>query len=651
MENLSKLINKKMFELNNSNKTFKDIFEITYSHSDKVFCELTDGYKIKKITYNEFKIKCIKNAIYLEEQLKDNPKNSFIGLMMDNSPLWISTFWGLLMAGYKPLLLNLRLSDTLLIDVLNLASVNTVICDKNYNLNKNVLIVNEDEIDNQVIINKEFSWADEIALSTSATSLNIKVCVYTGYQIASQIENTKNIVKSNQMIKSGYKKHGNIKIMTFLPLYHVFGLVATYFWFSFFGRTFVFLKDMSSDTILKTVRKHKVTHLFSVPMMWNTIYKEVLRQVSKKDEKTKKKFAKGINLSLKIQNIFPRFGLWIAKKLFKEVQDKVFGDSIKFLITGGSYISSDVLKLFNGIGYPLYNGYGMSEIGITSVELRSKAKYRILGTIGKPFKSVEYRINEKGILEVNGKSICEKIITKTDIYKMDHSKWFSTNDLACIDKKGYYYINGRYDDVVISSSGEKFNPDLIEKRLYLPSVNRYSVIGLNDEGNNYLSLIIEISSSCGILRTKKIVDEVERNLLILKEEGYLIEKIYYTFDRIAAETAIKVSRNILHKWIDNKTVKLLPYQDLKNIKFDNVDEIENELSEKVKAIMASIIMVEVSTITSDAHFILDLGATSLDYLTLLVKLKEEFDIEFEFNNNDNCYCVGEFVNYISKNAK
>ena len=47
----------------------------------------------------------------------------------------------------------------------------------------------------------------------------------------------------------------------------------------------------------------------------------------------------------------------------------------------------------------------------------------------------------------------------------------------------------------------------------------------------------------------------------------------------------------------------------------------------------------------NAHFILDLGGTSLDYLTLLVKLEEKYDIKFN-NNIEPFYTVLQFSNYI-----
>ena len=43
-----------------------------------------------------------------------------------------------------------------------------------------------------------------------------------------------------------------------------------------------------------------------------------------KDEKTIKKFYKGLKLSTKLQSIFPNMGRKIVAKLFKDVREKVY---------------------------------------------------------------------------------------------------------------------------------------------------------------------------------------------------------------------------------------------------------------------------------------------------------------------------------------
>lgn len=647
MENINKFVKTKIKQLNNSNKQFKDIFKIIHNcDNNKIFSEISDGYKIKKTTYQEIKQLSIKLGNYFNDKLTNIDKGSYVGLMMNNSNLWIASFWGLLMSGYKPMLINIRLGKQLNDDIIQLLNIKYIICDNDYQLNCNIFNINNlnNDYNNITNINLNidcFPWENEIALSSSATSLNIKICIYKGEDIASQLTNTKYILNHNSMMKAHYK--GSLKVMTFLPFYHIFGLIATYFWFCFFNRTLVFLKDYGNETILKTARKHKVTHIFAVPMLWNTISKELIKEISLKDEKTKKKFRKGIKLSQTIQNISPKAGLWISKKMMKDVQNQVFGDTIKFLISGGGYIAPTTLTLINGIGYPLYNGYGMSEIGITSVELRRKNKYRNIASIGKPFPTVNYKI-ENDILLVKGSSICSKIITKNQEYEIDHSQWFQTNDIVKQDKKGFYYVLGRNDDVVISSSGEKINPDIIEKNIMLLNVNRFCVMGIEEEGINKLSLVVEIPQGISKLKTQKIIEEINNN-------NFNFEKVYFTYDKIANDSAIKVSRSILLKKIQTKEVKLLSYNEFKDSNNYDQNIINEEIYNNVINIFSEVLKKDINTINPNDHFIFDLGGSSLEYLTLLIKLKEKFEIDFNFINDDNCYTVKEIVDIILKRGK
>lgn len=644
MENINKIVKNKIKKLSNCSKHFKDIFEIMHDQEDNIFSEISDGYRIKTTTYKEIKQLSVKLGNYFNEHLSNISKGSYVGLMMNNSNLWIASFWGLLMCGFKPMLINIRLGNKLNDDIIKLLNIKMIITDEDYTLNCDKINLNNFDTNNVEINNNynSFNWENEIALASSATSLNIKICIYKGEDIANQLTNTKYILKNNEMMKAHYK--GSLKVMTFLPFYHIFGLIATYFWFCFFGRTLVFLKDYGNETILKTARKHKVTHIFAVPMLWNAISNEIIKEVSLKDEKTKKKFKKGITLCSKMQNIFPKLGLSLSKRLMKDVQNQVFGDTIKFLITGGGYISSSTIELINGIGYPLYNGYGMSEIGITSVELRKKIKYRINASIGNPLPTVSYKI-DNDILFVKGSSICSRIITKDKEYEIDHNQWFETNDIVKKDKKGYYYILGRNDDVVISSNGEKINPDLIEKNITLLNVKRFCVIGIEDEGINKLSLIIEVPRNITKYKTQKIIDEINNNY------NFNLEKIYFTYDKIASDSAIKVSRSILYKKINNGEVKLLSYNDFKNNNEYNQEIINDEIYQNVLKIFCEVLKKDMENIDINDHFIFDLGGTSLEYLTLLIKLKEQFEIDFDFVNGDNCYTIKEIMDFILKRGK
>jgi long-chain acyl-CoA synthetase len=143
------------------------------------------------------------------------------------------------------------------------------------------------------------------------------------------------------------------------------------------------------DTITGTVRRHHVTHIFAVPLFWETVYEQAMKTIRLRGEDTERKFHKAMALRDKLGD--SALGTLFSKLAFKEVRDNLFGDSICFMITGGSSISKDAMCFFNYIGYHLADGYGMSEIGITSVELSKKKRILNDCYIGKPMDGMEYR--------------------------------------------------------------------------------------------------------------------------------------------------------------------------------------------------------------------------------------------------------------------
>ena len=73
-------------------------------------------------------------------------------------------------------------------------------------------------------------------------------------------------------------------------------------------------------------------------------------------------------------------------------------------------------------------------------------------------------------------------------------------------------------------------------------------------------------------------------------------------------------------------------------------------NDKIKEIIMDKLGVEESKITSEAHFINDLGADSLDQVELIMQLEEEFDIEIDDEDAEKLVTVGKVYDYL-KNKK
>ncbi len=606
----NKLLKRKTKELASSKKDFEALFKYSFYVDDHIFAETDDGIEIYPLTYKDARQKVYDYAYSINE-LYPKLKDEYVGLALENSIDWVVCFWAILMSGNKPYLVNLRHPSHLTNSIIKTLRIHYVI---GLNQGYDAEIIPVDAIkQKEAPETYSPSFANEMALSTSATTLKEKIVFYTGQEIAAQNLNSVNITNACHRMKSIYK--GKMAQLMFLPLYHVFGLFATYFWFSFLGATFVFLRDLSPETILDTIKMHKVTHIFAVPLFFRSIEKTLFKKVKKLGDEQYNALVEGLDKALVARE---KHSERIVNKALKDIRNELFGPSVKFCISGGSYVKESTLKLFNALGYNLYNGFGMSEVGITSVELSDKIKDRLLSSIGKPFDGIEYRINDEGILEIKAPSMSHKIYIDGELH--EGYEWFTTEDNAHV-LEDRYYIDGRKDDVFISDNGENVNPDTVENMFNVPYASRISVLGLE----NTLTMVIEITPYLPAHKIEEIVSYVN-NVNKDIDSSMMVRQILFTYDHIQSEGAIKVSRQFLLKEIAENRVSLKKPEELTKKTYADVNPA---ILKKIKELIAEVLVIDPNTIDDHSNFYNDLGGNSLDYFSLVNQLEKEFQIETE----------------------
>lgn len=70
--------------------------------------------------------------------------------------------------------------------------------------------------------------------------------------------------------------------------------------------------------------------------------------------------------------------------------------------------------------------------------------------------------------------------------------------------------------------------------------------------------------------------------------------------------------------------------------------------EKLKAIIAEVLNVDVDEITAETTFVDDLGADSLDVYQIIMGIESEFDIEIDNDAAEDITTVGDAVEQIKK---
>ncbi len=639
MANLKKLVLKNCTKLENSNRTIEDIYNIIFSHSDNIMAEYNRGNGPEQWSYAQAqrKIEKLSSAIHRLTGYTDK----YIGLYAENCVEWLILFWAILRSGNKPYLINLRQPVGFSKGIIDTLDVKLVLYREQI-VPFGIEAVSYSELDKIDAGEPKESivFGNEFAISTNGTTLKEKICIYSGRELCEQILNVRQIADVNLGLIECYR--GKIKALAFLPLYHIFGFEAMYLWYAFWGSTFVFLNNLAPETILHTIKRYEVTHIFAVPLLWNSLDKTLRRTISAQDEKTQKKFAAATKLSMKLQSVLPRFGTAVAKLLLKDVRYRLLGDSVRFCISGGSAIKESTLELVNSLGYPLYNGYGMSEIGITSVELSRNVKDRIKGSIGAPFSSVEYRIGEDSKLFVRGKSLCKSIIINGE--ESDRGDWFDTGDIMRTDKRGCYYISGRISDIVFGDDGENLNPDFSEDAFVLPEALNLSVLG--NEDNSRLMLVVQLPSDMTYEERQKMFTSIIACNDKLSHT-YQVREFKYTYEPIMDELSIKVSRAYLKKAIAEGRVILRDFSEKDNTKAQDNSDVRNILRE----LFAKVLSKDIGEITDTGHFMNDLGGSSLDYFTLVSEIDRRFGITLGFDNEHFGYSIIDFEKIIKELIK
>jgi acyl-coenzyme A synthetase/AMP-(fatty) acid ligase/acyl carrier protein len=319
------------------------------------------------------------------------------------------------------------------------------------------------------------------------------------------------------------------------------------------------------------------------------------------------------------------------------VRDGLFGDSIQFLISGGSHISAETLAFFNGIGYHLANGYGMTELGITSVEFSDKRKILNTASIGAPFHTTEYRVSGDGELLVKSKTRAARITQGDTTIETDFDAWFATGDLA-EEKGGRYFIKGRRDDLLIGPDGENINPVLAESGIAVKGVEQ---VCLFKAITGEITLLASLRSGYSAEGLRAIHAELTGALSAVKLER-AVNRVLMTYEPLLRGGEIKLSRSRIAKAVASGEIVTFDASGIDR----RVEERLSGLEAEVRACFAAALDRPANEIPADAHFFNELGGTSLEYFALQSEIKTRFGIEELYADGTPLFTVKDFTAYI-----
>ncbi len=221
-------------------------------------------------------------------------------------------------------------------------------------------------------------------------------------------------------------------LLTVLPVHHVYCFTCDILLSMRYGAT-VCVND-SMLRIAQNLKLFRPTLILLVPMIAETIYKQIMAAASAKKE-------------------IPAAAIAQA----------VFGGKLKGIYSGGAYLSPELIKGYNALGIPIAQGYGMTECSprIATATLEDEFSEAV-GTIvnGCEVKIVDGEITVKSPSVMQGYYKDEAATAEA----LTPDGWLRTGDLGYVDEKNRIFITGRKKNLIILSNGENVSPEELENK-------------------------------------------------------------------------------------------------------------------------------------------------------------------------------------------
>lgn len=313
----------------------------------------------------------------------------------------------------------------------------------------------------------------------------------------------------------------------------------------------------------------------------------------------------------------------IPPVLLRSVLDPIkLPSCVKTLIVGGEDLSREVVERYASI-CRIVNVYGPTESTIcTSAKVYTKASIKggIEITVGVPFSNVNYKLSHESELMISGIQLArgyaghDKRTDKLNEEKFveeDGVRWFKTGDLAEATSSGEWKILGRADRQV-KINGKLVAPEEVEAAAAEIGVTAAVVFH-----NGKLKCIAEDSS-------KSFTIDALGESFRKKLPEWMVPKSIKRVSKLPRLSSGKISYEEVKKLLDLEIKETAKVENPASCKMSFE---ENSVLLEVKKMIANVLRLETLP-EDDASLRDDLGADSMQFILLSIKIKSRWNIQF-----------------------
>lgn len=301
------------------------------------------------------------------------------------------------------------------------------------------------------------------------------------------------------------------RVLTFLPMAHVFSRAVSLA-VAIGGATQNHWSDFSSLSV--EFQRSRPNLILGVPRVFEKVRNSaaqkaadgsaIKRGIFEQAEQAAIEYSKALDTEEGPTRIQKAKHKVFDRMVYSKIREGV-GGSVRYCITGGSAMGQDLLHWFRGIGVPVYEGYGLTEVAAAvTVDFDDQQ----IGTVGPPIGGMTVRTNGVGEILVKGPTVFAGYWNNEEATtEALHGEWYNTGDLGEILDNGKLMITGRKKDLIVTAGGKNVSPGPMEDILRAhPLVSQAMVVG---DGKPFVGVLITLDPD--ILKRWKLDRNIPEN--------------------------------------------------------------------------------------------------------------------------------------------